>query len=61
MIFGTGKYSYELRTGWAKYPKDWSIRDVAGLTIDSQDRVYVFNRGPHPLMIFDREGNLLTT
>lgn len=61
MTFGTGKYSYELMTGWAKYPKDWSIRDVAGLTIDSQDRVYVFNRGPHPLMIFDPEGNLLTT
>jgi DNA-binding beta-propeller fold protein YncE len=61
MSYGSGKYTYELVDGWAKYPKDWSILDVGGIAIDKQDRVYVFNRGAHPLMIFDREGNLQST
>ncbi len=58
MAYGSGKYTYELVDGWAKYPKDWSILDVGGIAIDKQDRVYVFNRSEHPLMVFDREGNL---
>ena len=61
MSYGSGKYTYELVDGWAKYPKDWSILDVGGISIDKQDRVYVFNRGAHPLLIFDREGNFQST
>jgi len=61
MSFGSGKYTYELVDGWAKYPKDWSILDVGGIAIDKEDRLYVFNRGAHPLMVFDREGNLQST
>jgi len=61
MIYGTGKYRYELVDGWAKFPEGWSYIDVCGLAIDSQDRVYVLNRGDHPVMLFDREGNLLTS
>lgn len=60
MLYGAGKYTYELVDGWAKYPEGWSFRDVCGLSIDSQDRVYILSRGAHPVMIFDREGNLLT-
>ena len=60
MLYGTGKYRYELVDGWAKCPEGWSFFDVCGLSIDSQDRVYVFNRGAHPVAVFDREGNLLT-
>jgi len=58
MSYGSGKYTYELVDGWAKYPKDWSILDVGGVTTDKQDNVYVFNRGAHPLIVFDREGNM---
>lgn len=61
MPYGTGKYTYELVEGWAKYPKDWSLLDIAGLAIDSNDRVHVYNRSTHPLLIFDREGNLLNS
>ena len=61
MSYGSGKYTYELVDGWAKYPKDWSMLDVGGIAIDKQDKVYVFNRGAHPLMIFDREGNFQST
>ena len=61
LLYGTGKYSYELVDGWARCPEGYSFLNVGGLCIDSQDRVYVFNRGAHPVMIFDREGNLLTS
>ena len=32
---------------------------ISGLAIDAQDRIYVFNRGPKPVMVFDRDGNLI--
>jgi len=57
--YGSGKYKYELVDNWAKYPEGWDFVDVCGLSVDSQDRVYVLNRGAHPVMVFDREGNLL--
>ena len=33
--------------------------DVAAVGVDAQDRVYAFNRGAHPMVVFDREGNFL--
>ncbi len=61
MLFGSGKYTYELVDGWAKLPRDWSFLDVGGLAVDSQDRVYVFNRSLHPVMVLDRSGNFLSS
>src|SRR3954447_23852949 len=34
-------------------------KEVGGVGVDSNDNVYVFNRGDHPMMVFDREGNFL--
>jgi hypothetical protein len=34
---------------------------VAGVVVDAQDKVYVFNRGEHPVVVFDHDGNLLRT
>ena len=61
MLYGDGKYKYELVDGWAKLPEGWSFKDVAGLSVDSQDRVYILNRSDHPVMVFDLDGNLLTS
>lgn len=33
--------------------------EAAGVAVDSKDHVYVFNRGEHPVIVFDREGNFL--
>ena len=59
MRYGAGKYGYELVDGWTKLPKDWSFRDVSGIAIDKEDRVYVLNRSEHPIIVFDRDGNLV--
>ena len=32
---------------------------ISGLAIDQHDRIYVFNRGVKPVMVFDTEGNLI--
>jgi hypothetical protein len=58
-ILGTGKYRYEVIEDWAKIPDGWSFTDVGAVAVDSKDRVYVFNRGEHPMMVFDRDGNFL--
>ena len=61
MPYGAGKYTYELVDGWAKLPEGWSFLDVGGISIDSQDKLYILNRSEQPIMIFDREGNLLNS
>jgi DNA-binding beta-propeller fold protein YncE len=52
-------FGYEADDGWAKVPADRAWTEVAGVAADSQDRVYVFNRGAHPVMVFAREGAFL--
>ncbi len=60
-IQGEGEYRYEAVNGWAKVPPGMEWREVGSVAVDSQDNVYVFNRGPHPMLVFDREGNFLRT
>ena len=61
MSYSSSNHTYELIEDWAKCPEGWPFSDVAGLSIDSEDRIYILNRGEHPVMVFDREGNLLTS
>jgi DNA-binding beta-propeller fold protein YncE len=58
---GSGPFRYEALAHWEKLPSGWSFVEVAGVAINSRGRVYVFNRGEHPLIVFDREGNFLTS
>ena len=59
IIVGDGDYRYEQIDDWAKLPPGWSLHEVGAVGVDKQDNVYVFNRGEHPMMVFDREGNFL--
>ena len=59
IIVGTAPYRYRLIPDWAKLPEGWSFKDVAAVAVDKRDNVYVFNRGEHPLIVFDRDGNFL--
>ena len=60
-ILGSGKFTYEVDVDWAKLPEGWSFVEVADVAVDSEDQVYVFNRGEHPMIVFDREGNFLSS
>ena len=59
MIVGEGPYRYEVVPGWEQLPDGWSHGDVAGVATDSQDRVYVFNRSEHPVIVYDKSGKFL--
>ncbi len=51
------KISYSVVEGWEQLPKDWAHRDVAGVAVDQEDRVYLICRGDHPIIMYDRQGN----
>ena len=60
-ILGSGAFRYQVNENWAKLPDGWTFRDVAAVAVDHKDRVYVFNRGEHPMLVFDRDGNFLSS
>jgi DNA-binding beta-propeller fold protein YncE len=55
----TGQRAYEVVEGFFQRPKLWPFVEVADVDVDKHDNVYVFNRGPHPVMIFDKNGKFL--
>lgn len=59
MALGRNKLEYEVVEGWEQLPEGWSFVEVAGVATDSKDRVYAFNRGAHPIIVFDRDGKFL--
>ena len=58
-ILGSGAWRYRVVEGWGQLPDGWTLMDVAAVGVDSEDQVYVFNRGEHPMIVFDRDGNFL--
>src|SRR5256714_1408510 len=56
---GSGSLQYELVEGWERIPAGYRHADVAGVCTDSQGNVYLFCRGDHPVMIYDRDGHFL--
>ncbi len=52
---------YEPVIGWAKLPHPMAFKEATSVGVDSEDNVYVFNRGKNPMMVFDRAGNFLET
>ena len=45
--------------GWGRLPEGWSFVEATSVAVDPEDRVWVFNRGAHPVIAFDRDGNVL--
>jgi DNA-binding beta-propeller fold protein YncE len=58
---GTGKYTYALSQDWAKLPPGETFAMVSAVATDSQNRVYAFQRKDPPVVIFDRDGNYLSS
>ena len=58
---GSGEYTFEVDENWAKVPAEITLGDCAAVGVDRHNRAYAFNRGEHPVALFDAEGNLLRT
>jgi DNA-binding beta-propeller fold protein YncE len=58
---GTGKYTYTVIQDWAKLPPGETFAMTSAVATDSQDRVYAFQRKDPPIVVFDRNGNYLSS
>ncbi|WP_020468700.1 peptidyl-alpha-hydroxyglycine alpha-amidating lyase family protein [Zavarzinella formosa] len=55
------EFGFEADDHWAKRPAGITWTEVAAVAVDSKDRIYVFNRGDHPVLVFDLDGNFLAS
>lgn len=68
-VLSTSFRAAELKTGpklphgvvenWAQLPPGWNFGEVSGVDVDRNDNVWVFNRGPHPVIQLDKNGRFL--
>jgi hypothetical protein len=59
VLLGQGDWTYRPLLNWGELPPEIELGDVAAVAVDRKDRVFLFNRGSHPMIILDREGRFL--
>ena len=60
VLLGGGEFTYEVSgEDWGNLPEGWTYKEATAVAVDSKDNVYVFNRGGHPVIVFDQEGKFL--
>ena len=60
VTIGMGDYVYRYQPGWARLPAGMAFQTPSAVAVDSQDRVYVFQRHGPPVLVFDSGGGFLT-
>src|SRR5712692_9757880 len=50
---------YHVVPNWAQLPNGWNFGECSGVATDKDDNVWVFNRGAHPVIQFDKSGKML--
>src|SRR5262245_51296833 len=56
---GVDDYVYQEVFDWARLPEGWDIGEVVDVAVDEDDRVYIFSRAEHPLMVFEQDGSFI--
>src|SRR5207247_8322141 len=51
--------NYRVVPEWPALPEGWNFGETSGVALDAQDNVYVFHRGPHPLIQFQASGKFI--
>lgn len=44
---------------WAQLPDGWNFGETASVAVDGNDHVWVYNRGEHPVIEFDKNGRFI--
>lgn len=60
-VVGSGAFRFKWIAGWGHLPAGVSLNDVPAVAVDSNDRLFVFQRGEPPILILDRDGNFLSS
>lgn len=50
---------HKLVKDWPQLPPGWNLGESSGVAVDKEDNVWVFNRGPHQVIQFDKNGKML--
>lgn len=61
VIMGSGAYRYRVEEHWPHLPPGLEIGDVSAVATDEKGRVYLFNRGPNPMIIVEDDGSFVTS
>jgi DNA-binding beta-propeller fold protein YncE len=56
-VLGTDSYTYTVKKSWGTLPEGVGFADLSAVAVDSQDRVYVYQRGDPPIFVFDSSGD----
>ncbi len=56
---GTGDCRYSVAQGWEQVPEGWTHDDVAGVSTDPEDNVYLITRRKARVIVYDRQGRFL--
>jgi DNA-binding beta-propeller fold protein YncE len=58
---GSGPLLFQADAAWARLPAGYQWSEATSIAVDSHDRVFVFNRGPHPVIVFAADGSFLSS
>jgi DNA-binding beta-propeller fold protein YncE len=59
---GSGdKFDYKFVPYWGQLPLWWNWGNVSDMATDSQGRIFVLDRGAHPIIVLDRDGKFITS
>lgn len=61
IVVGNGSFRYRALAQWQQRPSDCVWSEVPGVAVDAEDRVYVFSRDQHRVLIFSRQGEFLSS
>ena len=59
MLYGGGDYTYKVDQDWGRLPEGHEFNQVAGVAVDKEDNVYLYNRSEHQVMVFEKNGDFL--
>ena len=50
---------YVVDPDWPQLPAGWILGEGAAVSVDAREHVYIFHRGPHPIIEFDPAGKFI--
>ena len=50
---------YKVDSEWPRLPAGWNFEETPGVAADASEHVFVFHRGQHPIIEFDRDGKYI--
>jgi DNA-binding beta-propeller fold protein YncE len=56
---GVPQLAYRVDPGWPELPEGWNLLATPDVAVDSEGHVYVFHRGPHPIIEMDAQGKFV--